>query len=112
VRLIKYFGNKKIINLKEPIRIDKAKKYGYKKLKNYRVYLIRIKKSINKKKSRKGKVFGKTKNHGTLKRKKNYSYKELAYQKLSSRRKKLKVLNLFKIIENKSNIFFEAYTVL
>jgi len=60
--------------LKKPLRIDLSKKHGFKNDKKHIVVITKVSKRKNKRKARKGKVFGKISSQGCIKRKKKHFF--------------------------------------
>ena len=60
---------------------------------------MKVQKSVNKKKARKGKIFGKNTNHGTLKRKRNINLMSKALKRVVKRFKPMKVVGSYWINE-------------
>lgn len=107
IRLLKDKSNKKFMSFKTPTRLDKAKKYGYLKKPNYGIVKIKLKKRKDKKKVKKGKIFGKTSNHGVYKIKRYSNYKTISYAKLKSFIKKAHIFNGYWLNESSDYIYYE-----
>ncbi|AIB09976.1 60S ribosomal protein L15 (nucleomorph) [Lotharella oceanica] len=97
--------------IRKPSRIEKSKIYGYKNNHKYNVVIMKVQKSVNKKKARKGKIFGKNKNHGTLKRKKNINLLSKATSRTLKKFKSMKVMGVYWINEDKQYRYYEIILV-
>nr|BAS01591.1 ribosomal protein L15 [Lotharella vacuolata] len=97
--------------IKKPSRIHKSKIYGYKNNKKYQIVVVKIQKSVNKKKARKGKIFGKNVNQGTLKRKRNINFTGKAIIKVLKKYKPMKIIGIYWINENINYRFYEIILI-
>mmetsp|Transcript_7432 Transcript_7432/g.11261 ORF Transcript_7432/g.11261 Transcript_7432/m.11261 type:complete len:137 (+) Transcript_7432:521-931(+) len=108
IRLYKLLGLKTITKFNKPLRLDKARMFGYKNNKHYFVLVVKIKRSSNKRKARKGKVFGKISSQGCKKRKRNINSKEKALLYIKRYSKDIKIKNIYWLNQDRRFKFFEA----
>mmetsp|Transcript_2299 Transcript_2299/g.2871 ORF Transcript_2299/g.2871 Transcript_2299/m.2871 type:complete len:111 (+) Transcript_2299:86-418(+) len=94
--------------LKKPLRIDLSKKYGFKNDKKHIVVITKVSKRKNKRKARKGKVFGKISSQGCIKRKKNISLLKMASNSVPYPKKNFNKLKTYWVLEDKKNKYFET----
>mmetsp|Transcript_27774 Transcript_27774/g.38798 ORF Transcript_27774/g.38798 Transcript_27774/m.38798 type:complete len:131 (+) Transcript_27774:85-477(+) len=105
IRGLKLKEIKKNKSFKNSMRIDLGKKHGFKKDRKHIVVVTKVSKRKNKRKARKGKIFGKLSSQGCIKRKKKISLLKMASNSIPFKSKsytKLKtywVLEVFKLIK-------------
>jgi large subunit ribosomal protein L15e len=94
-----------------PSRLDKARRLGYKRTQGYVIYRIRIRRGGRKRNVRKGKVFGKPRNHGIRKLKKTQTHKALAEMRVGRKCANLRVLSSYWVGQDASYKFYEVILV-
>ena len=94
-----------------PSRADKAHRLGYKRSQGYVVYRIRIRRGGRKRNVRKGTVYGKPRNMGIAKLKKEQTHKNIAEQRVARKCSNLRVLNSYWVGQDSSFKFFEVIMV-
>jgi large subunit ribosomal protein L15e len=92
-------------------RADKARKLGYKRAQGYVIYRCRVRRGGRKRMVRKGCVYGKPRNHGIRKLKKELTHKNIAEQRVARRCGNLRVLNSYWVAQDASNKFYEVIMV-
>merc|ERR1711935_923110 len=92
-------------------RADKARRLGYKRAQGYVIYRIRVRRGGRKRMVRKGCVYGKPRNHGIAKLKKEQTHKNIAEQRVGRLCSNLRVLNSYWVGQDASNKFYEVIMV-
>merc|ERR1711990_742134 len=92
-------------------RADKARRLGYKRAQGYVIYRCRIRRGGRKRMVRKGCVYGKPRNHGIRKLKKEQTHKNIAEQRVGRRCGNLRVLNSYWVGQDATNKFYEVIMV-
>ena len=94
-----------------PSRTEKAHRLGYKRSQGYVVYRTSVRRGGRKRNIRKGIVFGKPKNIGIRKLKKEQTHKAIAEMRVGSKCSNLRVLNSYWVGQDASFKFFEIIIV-
>merc|ERR1740123_2310668 len=92
-------------------RADKARTLGYKRAQGYVIYIVRVRRGGRKRMVRKGCVYGKPRNHGIRKLKKEQTHKNIAEQRVGRVASNLRVLNSYWVSQDASNKFYEVIMV-
>mmetsp|Transcript_14289 Transcript_14289/g.19894 ORF Transcript_14289/g.19894 Transcript_14289/m.19894 type:complete len:132 (+) Transcript_14289:827-1222(+) len=109
LRILRIQNKGRIIKLKSPFRLDKAKIYGFKRNRIFTNLLIKVRRRLNKRKARKGKIYGKISSHGSLKRKRNLSLKSIAIQKLKKIYKNYISFKGYCVYQDKNFKYYEFF---
>merc|ERR1740123_1116390 len=83
-------------------RADKARRLGYKRAQGYVIYRVRVRRGGRKRMVRKGCVYGKPRNHGIRKLKKEQTHKNIAEQRVGRVASNLRVLNSYWVSQDAS----------
>merc|ERR1711998_634018 len=108
IKLITLSSFSSITKVKISYQINKLKSSSFLKNNNVLILLIKIKRGCNKKKARKGKIFGKLINQGIKQHKLDLSFKKRALHKIKGYFKSFDLLNSYWINQNSKYKFFEV----
>ena len=94
-----------------PSRPEKARRLGYKAKQGYVVYRIRVRRGGRKRNVQKGCVYGKPRNQGIRKLKKERTHKSVAEERVGRKCSNLRVLNSYWVGQDASFKFYEIVMV-
>ncbi len=108
-RLVKWRGQKAVTRVKNPTRLDRAHRIGYKAKQGVNVYRVRIKKGARKReRPRSGR---KPKKYGQSRYSPKISFKTVAEQRAQRKNPGLRVLNSYEVGDDGKHKWFEVIMI-